>query len=623
MTPEPQRGRDATAEQVDPITFSVLLSRFDAIVEEMTLTLERSAWTSIIALAHDYSCALFDARGRQISMFDALPIHATSMGLLVQEIARCFGGDVNPGDLFLANDPYSRNTHIGDLVTAAPVFLDGEPAFWSVTKGHQLDTGAPVPSSVVPSARNVWQEGITIPPTRLVERGALREDVLRLYLANVRYADLLEGDLRAQIGSTEKGAQRLRELGDEHGREQLLVYVEEMIDYADRRMSRELAAIPDGVYRAEGWVDSDGGAVEHLPVRVCVTVSGDRVVVDYEGSAPQVDGGVNGSEATAQAAGAVPFLYYVAADVPHNDGATRHIEVRAPLGSICNAAYPASTSVATCIPSDLMQDVVNKAMAEAIPERVPAGGTRNANTPIVSGSDGRGWAFAMLNSAGGGGASHGCDGWPLYYNLAALGAMKILPVEQLELLYPVRVRQAEIEPESMGFGQWIGGPGVRLVAEPLEGEMIVVNCGDGCANPPHGALGGTAGIGGGQYSERPDGGPRTYVSSTASLRVARDERWVSVSTGGGGFGRPERRDPARVREDVRDGLLGAETAREVFGVVLGPAPGRELDAEATAARRAELAEREVATVDPAEPGAAPWLRRVMRPGDAYLLNPPL
>ena len=346
----------------DPITFSVILSRFDAIATEMTVVLERSAWTSILALAHDFSCAIYDAVPRQISMFDALPIHTTSMHLVVEEIADASRADRGGGRLHVQRPLPQQHPHRRPRDGRAGVQRRASCVFWSVTKGHQLDTGAFVASSVTASAENVWQEGITIPPCRLVERGEMRQDLLDIFLANVRFQDLVEGDVRSMLGSIERGRQRLVELCDEYGTETVLGYVDEMIDYADRRMSQEIAAMPDGTYRAEGWVDSDGFDAEHIPVKVAVTIAGDRVTVDYTGSGPQGRGGANGTFATAMAAGTIPFLYYIDPDIPHNQGCIDHVEVIAPEGTICNARYPASTSCATIVPSDLMQDVVNRAM---------------------------------------------------------------------------------------------------------------------------------------------------------------------------------------------------------------------------------------------------------------------
>lgn len=614
---------DSHSPGYDPITFSVILSRFDAIVNEMTRVLEKSAWTSILALAHDYSCGIYDAVPRQVSMYDALPIHTTSLHIAVQEIASAFEGDINPGDVFLFNDPYSGNTHIGDYVTAAPVFSDGRLVFWSVTKGHQMDTGAYIPSSVVSSAADIYQEGITIPPMKMVEAGELREDFFRLLLANLRYSDLVEGDLRAQIGSIEKARQRLEELCEEYGTGVVLEYVDEIIAYASRRTGQEIASMPDGTYEAEGWIDSDGFGTEHIPVKVAVTIAGENVKVDYAGSGPQARGGANGSFATSQAAGAVPFLYYIHPEIPHNHGVIEHVEVSAEEGTICFAKFPASTSVATIVPSDLMQDVVNRAMVAAMPERVPAGGTRCGNIPQFAGEaeDGA-WGFMLFNNAGAGGAAKGNDGWPLWYNQAALGGMKIQPIEQLELLYPVRIERSEIDRDSVGFGQWLGGPGNVCALQPLSGEMVTITFGDAASNPPHGAMGGMQGSGGGQYVEDRESGKRRFVSSSGAFTVDHSrEVYVGVSTGGGGWGNPHDRDPEQVRLDVRDGIVSRRAAFEVFGVALSEGADPKIDAKVTATKRAELAAVERPVVEPTVPNASPWLADNMRKGDTYELDP--
>ena len=603
---------------------SVMLGRFDSIVSEMTRTLEQTAWTSILAVCHDFSCAIYDADCRQISMHDALPIHATSLHLVLQEIARDFEGEVRDGDVFLCNDPYRFNTHVGDLVTACPVFVDGEHRFWSVTKGHQLDTGAFVPSSVTAAARNVWQEGIQIPPIKLQDGGRLRKDVLELYLANMRYRDLLHGDLLAQLASIEKGRNRLAELCAEYGVAEVLRYVDEVIAYADRRMAAALRAMPDGEYEGEHWVDSDGVDVVDVPIRVKVTKRDDRVVADFTGSGPQAPGGVNGSWATSAAAAAIPFLYYVDPDIPHNHGCIHHIDVVLPEGTIVNARHPASTSCATGVPADAMQDAVNKAMATAIPELVSAGGTKVSNVPQFSGVDartGEEWAVMLFNGTGGSGAAKDADGWPLFESISSQGAIKIQPIEQIELLFPLRIDRMEIEPDSMGFGEWMGGAGTHLVVRPLAGGAECVTFGDGVSNPPHGVFGGTPGHGGGAFAHDEATGHRRFVSATGSIRLGDGEVWVGVSTGGGGYGDPTQRPLERVRLDVRDGIVSRDAARDVFGVVVSDDEDPVVDAAASAELRARLQAAGRPLLDPVTPGASTWLQREMRGDDVYLLNP--
>jgi len=611
------------ASGYDPVTFAVILNRFNSIANEMTLTLEHTAWSSTLALARDFSCAIYDAEPRQVAMLDALPVHTTSLHIVLEEIVEEFEGDIADGDVFLCNDPYRGNTHVGDLVTAMPVFLEGELRFWTVTKGHQLDTGAFVPSSVTASSANIYQEGMTIPPVKIRARGEIVADVLSLYLANMRYKDFLKGDLLAQLGSVEKGRDRVVEVCEEYGTDEVIRYVDEIIAYADRRTSAEIEAFPDGTYEGEGWIDSDGFDQVDIPIKVKVEIAGDKVHVDYDGSGPQARGGMNGTHATSQAAGGIPFMYYIDPEIPHNYGCFRHITVHAPKGTICNAEFPASTSAATIVPSDMMHDAINRAMVHAIPDKVAGGGPRCANIPQFSGIDpesGEAWGAMLFNDGGGQGASKGTDGWPLFQTMAGFGGLKSLSVEQIELLYPIFVESMEIEPDSMGHGASIGGPGVRLIVTPRGEEMDCVTYGDGCRNPPHGILGGYPGIGGGQYVEDRDSGKRIFVSSSGNVKIRSGEAWVGVSTGGGGYGNPVDRDPEQVRVDVRNGLYGRDVAEQVYGVALIGAE-LEVDEARTGELREALDQIERPLVDPQGPGASTWLEENMSDRDEYRLNP--
>jgi N-methylhydantoinase B len=619
-------SREHRLTDFDPITFSVILNRFDSIAKEMTLTLEYTAWTSILALARDFSCAIYDRDARQITMSEALPMHTSSLSIALVEIARTFAGDISEGDVIACNDPYRGNTHIGDLVTACPVFWEGEFLFWAVTKGHQLDCGAFIPSSVTPSSKNVWQEGITIPPIKLYEAGRERSDVIDLYLSNIRYRDLLLGDLLAQLGSIGKGKARLQELCAEYGGDVVRGYVDELIDYADRLTADSIRAMPDGTYKAEGWIDSDGFDQTDLPIKVQVTIEGEEIRIDYSGSASQAAGGVNGSLATMKAAGAVPVLMCLDPDIPHNEGCLKHIDVTAEEGSICWAKFPASTSCATIVPSDMMQDVVNKALAYAVPDLVAAGTPRCANIPVFSGVDersGQPWGAMIFNNNGGGAAARNTDGWPLIGTPSASGGLKSLSIEQMELLYPMLIEQWEVDTNSSGLGASIGGAGTRFAVRPTHGPLIAVEFGDGRANPCHGVLGGTAGSGGGAYIESRATGKRRFVSATGEIEVGRDDLWVGVSSGGGGYGDPLERAPAAVAVDVRDGIIDRSVAEHVFGVVLdeGLVPlVREAD---TTALRQRLREQrgQLPIIVPTQARASRWLEEHMTEGDEYLLNP--
>lgn len=609
---------------MDPITFAVMRRRFEGIAQEMTLSLERSSWTTMLALNRDFSCVIYDAGPHQVCMHDAVAIHTTSMHLVMEAIAGAFAHDLCDGDVFLCNDPYRGNTHVGDVVVAAPVFCEGSLRFWSVAKAHHMDIGAFVASSCTPASENVWQEGIQIPPVRIVDAGRTRTDVIELFLANVRYRELVEGDFMAQLGAVRRGRRLLYELCVEEGADTVSRASDELLAYADRRMSRAMQAIPDGIYEGEAWVDSDGVDVTNIPVRATVTIAGDRAHVDFSASGPQAKGAMNGTLATTTGAATIPFLLYIDSDIPHNDGAIRHIAVTAAPGTIAHARHPASTSIATMVPSAALGAAVHKAMAQAIPERVIAGAARSANAPQFAGIDPRTdepWGMNLRNGVGGSGGVREAEGWPAITNEGA-GGLKVQSIEQLELIYPLFVEQMELEPESMGFGTHNGAAGTRIAVRPSGAGMTAITFGDGVVNPPHGIVGGSPGFGGGSYVEDRETGRRRFVSASGSVTVGEHETWVGVSSGGGGWGDPLQRDTDAVVRDITEGVIGAETARGVFGVVLGP--DGTLDDVATTALRGELSgpgHPAPALVTPTEPGVGKWAQREMREGDVYLLNP--
>ncbi|HST41057.1 MAG TPA: hydantoinase B/oxoprolinase family protein [Conexibacter sp.] len=602
----------------DPIEFSIFLSRMRNVVDEMSVALGRAAMTPIIALCHDFSCCIYDVQARQVAVHDALPIQTSSMDLLISETATAFRDDLAPGDVILCNDPYRGNTHVGDLVVLCPVFLDGRHLFWSCARAHQLDIGAPLPTTTTPWAADVWQEGLAVPPTKIYAAGRRREDVLELYLRNLRWRELLLGDLMAQLGAIWTGARRLQELADDLGVERVLEHVDHAIEYGRRRTAAEIAAMPDGRYEAEGWMDADGAGRTSVPVRAAVEIAGERVHVDFAGTAAQSQSGFNASRAVVEAAGRIPLIMAIDPDIPHNQGCLDAVTVVAEPGSVALATFPASTGGATTWPGDVLQDVVWRALVQAVPERVRAGTARWNNAPELYGSadgDAEPWGLVLLNGGGGGGAARGCDGWPLITSPAAEGGLKIASIEETELLHPLVFAHWEIEPDSMGAGEWNGGPGIRVAFRPTGGAIDVFNPSDGLDNAPHGVLGGTAGGQGGSFVQETDGS-RTYFASVYTTKLSQGQTWTGVSSGGGGYGDPLRRDPRSVAADLRDELIGYARTTDVYGVVVDR-DGR-VDAAATAALRERLAAARPAgweAVVPAAPVASTWAERAAGPQD--------
>jgi N-methylhydantoinase B len=615
-------AQTSMSSRIDPITFSVLLNRLNSIATEMTVALANTASSALLALTHDFSCCVYDGRGRQVAMKDALPIHTNSMHLFIERIVDAIGDDVREGDVIACNDPYSGNTHIGDLATAAPVFHEGELLFWTAVRAHQLDVGAPAPTSAWAAAKDVWQEGLIIPPVKIYEGGRPRRDVIELYLANVRWRDMLEGDLMAQLGATWIGAQKLQEVAARYGAKAIREFCDEAIEYASRRTAADIRAMPDGVYESEAWFDFGDG--EPATIHCSLTIDGDSIEVDFAGSSLQLEGSTNASYAVMQAAGGIPVMMALDPDIPHNEGCLRRVSIKAPEGSICNASYPVATSLATVLPGDVMQEAVTKALARAVPEWVAAGNAHWSNIPMLSGvdpSDGVFWGYQPLNGGGGGGAALGADGWPLIATNAAWGALHVAAVEHTELLHPLLVEEWEIEPESMGLGEWIGGPGIRFSVRPFH-DVDAIYVGDGLLSPPCGLLGGTPGAGGGTYVEVKQSGHRRFYGPEAYARIGAGEVWVGVSTGGGGYGDPLERVPVRVRDDVRDGMYSRETALRVFGVVL-TGEDHETDGPATDQTRRRLASERGALPFclPTGPHASSWLAVTMRDGDEVAVVP--
>jgi N-methylhydantoinase B len=615
------------ARALDPTTFAVISRALQSIAEEMAITFEYSALSSILSEARDFSCAIYAAGDppSAVCNLPAIPVHINAQPVATGHIARFFGDEVYEGDVMMVNSSYYGGTHIGDLVVACPVFYRGRHLFWAVATGHQADVGSGYNTSVPVQATDIWKEGIQIPPLKLEERGELRRDVLSLYLENLRYREFCHGDLMSQVGSVKTAKRRLVELLDEWGADVIEQFSREIVEYSDRRTSAEIATWPDGVYRAESWVDSDGHGIEHIAIRCTLTIAGEDLRIDFAGSDPQARGGVNASWAVCQNAATTPIVLCLDPDLPHNEGCLRHIQVSAPEGTITNVAWPGCTADSTIVPADAISDAVWKCLAQAVPEKAVAGFGHIAPNQVSSGYDRREpgqetpWTAIFFNGSSGGGACREHDGWPMMYSPGTVGSLSFVPIEVLELHYPVLVRRHELRTDSMGAGRTRGGPGVTFHVEPRgTGQIDNYPYGDGMSNPPFGLFGGLPGDGGALYRTNADG-TRTFFSMIGYYRVREGEAWVALATGGGGYGDPFERDPEKVVRDVRDGLVSREAAERDYGVVLTDG-GVAVDVAATAQRRGAGRRDRLPTIQPLTPDAGAFHRGLMRPGDGFELN---
>jgi N-methylhydantoinase B len=436
-------------ERLDPVTLSVLASALAGIAEEMGALLIRGAYSSNIKERRDCSAALFDAEGRMVAQAEHIPVH---LGAMPESVAAVIERDPRPGDVFALNDPYSGGTHLPDITLVSPVAFGDEIAAYAVTRAHHSDVGGMRPGSMPSDSREIWQEGLVIPPVRLLAAGEEVPDVLDLILANVRTPTIRRGDLRAQLAAHRLAEERLGELVERRGRDVVLAAFAQVIEYTERRTREALRELPDGEYRAAGEIEGDGVVDEDLPIAVAVTIDGDAMTIDFEGSAPRAAGNVNCPLAVTRSACYFALRVLLPDDVPANAGAYAPLTLRAPRDSLVNAVSPAAVVAGNVETSQRIADTVLLALAQAVD--LPAQGQGTMNNLVLGGS---GWTY-YETIGGGQGASRAADGDSGVH----VGMTNTLntPIEALELEMPLRVERYELEYGSGGGGQHRGGDGI-------------------------------------------------------------------------------------------------------------------------------------------------------------------
>jgi N-methylhydantoinase B/oxoprolinase/acetone carboxylase alpha subunit len=521
--------------RIDPIAFEVFENLFVSVAEEMGVTLCRTSFSPNIKERLDYSCAVYDAAGQTIAQGDHMPVHLGAMPLSVR--AAIDHGPMAPGDVVMLNDPFRGGTHLPDITMVSPVFLGRarRPAFYVANRAHHSDVGGMSPGSM-PLAREVFQEGLIIPPVKLVRRGAIDADVLALVLANVRTPDEREGDLTAQIAANRVAEVRLREIVEKHGASTVAAYAAALQDHTERLLRATVAAIPDGDYAFEDRLDDDGFATDPITIRVRIRIAGDGAVVDFTGSDPQTAGGVNANFAITLSATLYAFRCLVRDAVLYNAGVGRVVDVVAPEGTIVNARRPSAVAGGNVETSQRITDVVLGALARALPDRLPAASQGTMNNVTLGGRDPRtGRAFAYYETIGGGmGARPGLDGISGVHT--HMSNTRNTPIEAIEHYLPVRIRQYAIRRGSGGAGRWRGGDGIVREYEMLaETEVTVLS--DRRVGVPYGASGGAPGRAGRNTLIR--GGVETILPGKVRLSLRPGDRLRIESPGGGGYGRPE------------------------------------------------------------------------------------
>jgi N-methylhydantoinase B len=370
----------------DPTTLEIYRALFTSVAEEMGVALRRTAFSPNIKERRDYSCAVFDAGGRVIAQGDHMPVHLGSMPMAVAAALEEI--EIAPGDVVALNDPFAGGTHLPDVTLVMPVVSGKRMLFYVANRAHHADIGGATPGSMG-LATDIYGEGIRIPPIRLVRNGELDTDTMRLLLANVRGNVERRGDFDAQIGSLKTGASRLLEIIERRGERETAEYASQLINYSARLMRYTIAAIPDGSYEAEDALDDDGVEDRLVPIKVRVTIKGERAVVNFNGSAPQVTGPINAVEAITVSAVSYVFRCLIAGEVPASAGLMAPIEVIAPRGTVVNANPPASVAGGNVETSQRIVDVLFKALAQALPDRIPAASQGTMNNLTIGGIDTR------------------------------------------------------------------------------------------------------------------------------------------------------------------------------------------------------------------------------------------
>jgi len=524
--------------RVDPVEFAIFKHRYLGIAEEMGVTLRRTGFSPNIKERLDYSCAVYDADGETIAQGDHMPVHLGAMPLSVR--AAIESVPMGRGDMAIVNDPFHGGTHLPDITLVAPVFLPGDrrPTFYVANRAHHADVGGMSPGSM-PIAREIYQEGLIIPPVLLVRGDDIVRDLWSLLLANVRTPDERAGDLSAQIAANRVAEQRLADLVRTHGRRAALGAARALQDYTARVVAATIARIPAGVYAFEDVLDDDGRGHGPIPIRAAVTIDGPKATVDFTGSAAQVEGSVNANFAITLSACLYVFRCLVDDDVLYNAGVARPIHVHAPLGTVVNATRPAAVAGGNVETSQRITDVVLGALAQAVPARIPAASQGTMNNITLGGHDTRrAQPFAYYETLGGGmGARAGLDGLSGVHT--HMSNTRNTPIEAIEQYLPLRVVRYSLRAGSGGAGRWRGGEGLVREYEILDDTTLTL-LSDRRRTAPYGLAGGLAGAPGRNTLIRD--GHESPLPGKVQLALRRGDRIRVETPGGGGYGKPDQAD---------------------------------------------------------------------------------
>jgi N-methylhydantoinase B len=573
-----------TNADFDPVTLEVIRNAVKSTAEEMGTVLRRTAYSTNIKDRMDFSCAVYDADGQTLAQAEHIPLH---LGLMPDAVKTALDEveNVEPGDSVMHNDPYVSGSHLFDVMVFTPVFYEGERIAVVGNLAHHVDVGGAGPAKKA-EISEIFEEGIRFPPVKIRKDGELDEELVDVFLHNLRTREVSSGDFSAQVGATLKGESNVVELAEKYGAETFTDYMDVMLDYSENRIRESIRDIPNGTGSFTDYIETEAPVADadEIPISVEVEVDDDEIAVDFSGTSEQVRGPLNAARPLT-----LSCVYYVVKavvdpDLPTNDGAYRPIRVHTPEGSLVNANFPAPTQMANSLTCQRIADTLLGAFKEIVPERVMAACTGSMNGfGIIGQQPDRDEMYSYVETYGGGqGAKHDEDGMDgVHTNMTNT---QNAPVEILENTYPFEIDRYELVENSEGAGEYRGGVGMTREIHVTNDADVYINTAR-MRRKPWGVDGGHDAAPTEVDIVHPDGTSEEFDSTFVNLEVPANTSIQFRTAGGGGWGSPLERDPEAVAEDVRGGLISKERARDVYGVVVS---GEAVDYEATDARREQL-----------------------------------